>query len=225
VSEKRMKKTKLHDPIDVYIQKVNRLLPYPKSVKNSILESLEQDITEAMRDINNPDPTEVFGDPGIVAKNLSSSKDWGTSPVGFRLRTVAYLIDFFLSILACLSLIVPTVFLIGPHMVYESNLIIFFVEFFLIIGGLVSGIFIFFCYPMVLEGLFSTTIGKKLFGMIVVDVSGIKISWKQAIIRNLPKTQAEFLFFDVLIGKYIQKTYNQRALDQVAETVVVRIMS
>ncbi|MFX0183796.1 MAG: RDD family protein, partial [Candidatus Hodarchaeota archaeon] len=187
--------------------------------------SLEQDITEAMKDKNNPDPTEVFGEPVIVAKNLSSRKDWGTSPAGFGIRTAAYLIDFFLSVLACLLIITPTVFLIGPHMVYEANPIFFFVEFFLVMGGLVSGIFIFFCYPIVLEGLFSTTLGKKLFGMIVVDASGIKISWKQAIIRNLPKTQAEFLFFDVLIGKYIQKANNQRALDQVAETFVVRIMS
>ncbi len=220
-----MNNAKILNPIEFYIQKINKLLPYPKSVKNAILESLEQDIVEAMKDTRNPDPTEVFGDPYTVAKNLSHSKDLGISTVGFGIRTVAYFIDFFLSLIVCIILITPTVFLIGPHVVYETNPIIFIAEFFLLILGLISGIFIFFCYPILLEGLFSTTIGKRLFGLIVIDVSGIKITWKQAIIRNLPKTQAEFLFFDVLIGKYIQKTNNQRALDQVAETLVVRIMS
>lgn len=220
-----MNKTKLLDPIDDYMQKINKLLPYPKSAKNSILESLEQDIVEAMKDTNNPDPVEVFGDPYTVAKKLSSSKDWGTSPVGFGIRTIVYFIDFFLSLMFCLILILPAFFLIGPHVVYETNLIIFVVEFFLLILAVTSGIFIFFCYPILLEGLFSTTLGKKLFGLIVVDVSGIRITWKQAIIRNLPKTQAEFLFFDVIIGKYIQKLKTQRALDQVAETLVVRIIS
>lgn len=217
-----MNKAKGFNQIDMYIQKVNRLLPYPKSKKNSTLESLEQDITEALKDTRNPNPTEVFGEPNTVAKNLSLNKDWGTSPAGFGIRTIAYLIDFFLSLIACFITIVPTVFTIGPLIVYETNPIIFFLEFFILLLGLASGIIIFFCYPILLEGLFSTTIGKKLFGMIVVDVSGIRITWKQAIIRNLPKTQAEFLFFDVLIGKYIQKTNNQRALDQVAETFVVR---
>ena len=217
-----MNKAKMFNPIEFYIQKISKLLPYPRSVKNSILESLEQDIVEAMKDTSNPDPVEVFGDPYTVAKNLSQSKDWGTSPVGFGIRTVAYWIDFFLSLIACIILIIPSVFIIGPNVVYETNPIMFIIEFVLLILGLISGIFIFFCYPVLLEGLFSTTIGKKLFGLIVIDVSGIRITWKQAIIRNLPKTQAEFLFFDVLIGKYMQKTNNQRALDQVAETLVVR---
>jgi len=220
-----MKNAKILNPIKFYIKKINKLLPYPKSVKKSILESLEQDIVEAMEDTNNPDPTEVFGDPYTVAKNLSHSKGLGISPVGFGIRTVAYFIDFFLSLIVCIILIILTVFLIGPHVVYETNPIVFIAEFLLLILGLISGIFVFFGYPILLEGLFSTTIGKKLFGLIVIDVSGIRISWKQAIIRNLPKTQAEFLFFDVLIGKYIQKTTNQRALDQVAETLVVRVKS
>ncbi len=216
-----MNRTKKLDSIEMYVQKINKLLPYPQSAKKSILESLEIDVIESMKDTNTINPEEVFGDPYKVAKNLSSSKDWETSPAGFGIRTIAYLIDFFVSILVCFVSFIP-VFLIGPYAVYEANPIIAIVDFFLIIFATVSGIFLFFGYPILLEGLFSTTIGKKLFGLTVVDISGIKINWKQAIVRNLPKTQAEFLFFDVLIGKYIQKVKHQRALDQVAETLVVR---
>ena len=219
-----MNRAKRLDSIDIYVQKVDRLLPYPKSAKNSILESLEIDVREAMKDSNNTNPEEVFGDPYKVAKDLCLSKDWVTSSAGFGVRTVAYLIDFYLSILFCIFSLIP-VFAIGPYVVYEANPIIVIVEFFIIIVSIVSGIGLFFGYPIFLEGLFSTTIGKKLFGLTVIDVSGVKINWRQALIRNLPKTQVEFLFFDVLIGKYVQKVENQRALDQVAETRVVRVQS
>ncbi len=221
VSEKRMNKANMLDSINKYVRNVNKLLPYPKSVKNSILENLEQDLIEAMKDTSDINPVEVFGDPSTVAKNLCSSQDWGLSTAGFGIRTVAYIIDFCLSLAIFFCFLIP-VFLVGPYAMYETNPVFVIVEFFILVLTVSSGIFVFFCYPILLEGLFSTTIGKKLFGLKVVDVSGIKITWKQAIIRNLPKTQAEFLFFDVFIGKYMYKTIHQRALDKVAETLVIR---
>jgi len=66
--------------------------------------------------------------------------------------------------------------------------------------------------------------------LIVVDESGIRITWQQAIIRNLTKTfiSTEFLILDVILGIGLekqdpQKAKKQRSLDVLAETMVIQI--
>ncbi len=79
------------------------------------------------------------------------------------------------------------------------------------------------------EGLFSTTQGKKLFNLTVVDESGIKVKWSQVIIRNITKLgfSSQFLVFDLILGlilekQYPEKTQKQRGMDRLAETVVMK---
>jgi uncharacterized RDD family membrane protein YckC len=55
-------------------------------------------------------------------------------------------------------------------------------------------------YIFFMEPIFATTIGKKIFGMRVIDDSGIKITWKQSLVRNIVKIQGEFLPFDIILG-------------------------
>ena len=64
----------------------------------------------------------------------------------------------------------------------------------------------------------------------MIDQTGIRITWKQSIIRNLTKIPLadEFLLFDVILGMVLdkkqepEKPTKQRAMDILAETVVVR---
>jgi uncharacterized RDD family membrane protein YckC len=86
--------------------------------------------------------------------------------------------------------------------------------------GFILGYFIFF------ERTYSTTPGKRLLGLTVVDESGIKITWTQSFIRNFTKVPflTSFLPFDFLFGVLSEKTKGrkQRVLDFVAGTKVVQ---
>jgi uncharacterized RDD family membrane protein YckC len=79
-----------------------------------------------------------------------------------------------------------------------------------------------FCHQMITERYFSTTLGKKLLGLIVSDHSGIRITWSQAITRNLSKAIPGLILPELIIRKYIETDKFQRPLDRVAETIVVK---
>jgi uncharacterized RDD family membrane protein YckC len=96
----------------------------------------------------------------------------------------------------------------------------------LVVIGL-SPVIIMFLYFVVSEKLWATTIGKWIFKLRTVDVSGIKPTWKQVIIRNFTKFQGEFLPFDIIIGMLMEKEKGtpgryQRATDILVDTMVVR---
>lgn len=82
-------------------------------------------------------------------------------------------------------------------------------------------------YEVVLERVFSRTIGKKVMGLMVVDKSGIQITWAQAVIRNLSKI-FELLLSDVVLGMILEnqdlkRTQKQRGMDILADTIVVKL--
>ena len=81
-------------------------------------------------------------------------------------------------------------------------------------------------YFIVSEQSASTTLGKRLLNLKVVDESGIKITWTQSFIRNVTKVPflTTFLGFDVLFGIISEKTRGrkQRSLDFVAGTIVIK---
>ena len=87
-----------------------------------------------------------------------------------------------------------------------------------------------FGYLIVFEGKYSGTVGKRLLKLYIVDVSGIKITWQQAILRNLtkPGISSGFFIIEILIGIYLEKQYPKKALKQrgsdvLAETMVVKM--
>ena len=88
---------------------------------------------------------------------------------------------------------------------------------------------VFFLYNIVLEHYFSATIGKKVFHLVVVDHSGVKMNGRQAIIRNLSKiVLGEFLILDTVLGMILERqtperTRYQRGLDILAETIVIKV--
>ena len=56
-----------------YINKINKILPYSKKRNNLVLERLESDILDALRDAKSEDPINTFGDIENVARNVSAS--------------------------------------------------------------------------------------------------------------------------------------------------------
>ncbi len=78
-----------------------------------------------------------------------------------------------------------------------------------------------FLYFFLQEGAFSTTLGKAIFGLRVVDLNGGRLTWRAALIRNV------LLFIDVLFSSLVAaismatSPNRQRVGDRFAHTLVV----
>ena len=229
--------------IDRYIKEVSRHLPYPKIKKKEALEELRLDIQSAMED-SKSDLFSTFGDPRDVARDVSLGHDWHKKRARWLTRFGAFLIDFFLEVCAIILLlvvgfavmintIIPSNDLWDLFAEWENGVFTFNTQTFLIlvcitILTIISAV-ILLGYNVVFEYYYGATIGKQILDLAVVDQSGIKITWKQAIIRNLSKIgiSEEFLPIDVVLGMILErldpeKTTNQRGLDILAETIVIK---
>lgn len=202
--------------IDDYIQEVNIWLPYPMNLKSKILENLKSDILETIKDTGEKNPVLAFGDPYHVAKSISKGQDWGTIRADYGTRFWAYLFDqviIFLGILIGIYLYISISLRSG-----FNSLSLFFTAFFVLLP---YTLFWIYGYFVILEKIFAATPGKRLLGLSVCDESGVRITWLQAIIRNITKFETTLLLLDTIIAHY-QKTNYQRLMDTVAKTIVVR---
>ncbi|MFX0062226.1 MAG: RDD family protein [Candidatus Hermodarchaeota archaeon] len=216
-----------------YIDQINRFLPYKKEAKLPVLDALREEVREALMDAGSNDPTTVYGAPRDVAKNLSLGQDWGVR-ASFKRRTVAYILDFFICIVVALllaifftpmylNLLIPEFFEIleeiPPNDPMITTLFITTYASLMLIINLPLSIF----YFILLERVFSTTLAKRMLGLKVCDVSGIRITLKQSIIRNFSKLSFLFLILDVIMGRAMKEGEQQRVLDSFAETVVLKL--
>jgi uncharacterized RDD family membrane protein YckC len=230
--------------LESYIQEIDNWLPYPKKKKNRLLKNLRSEVIEAIQDTGNCDPVIAFGDPYQIAKGLSLSQDWGTKPAGWGIRTLAFMIDAILIASICLAYLIlgfVIIFridlrqaltiselseafdLLRSDLELGSFLILAIVLLLYVLGAAL----IYSAYFVVLEKSYSITIGKKLLGLRVIDGSGIKLTWKQSIVRNFTKLPGivEFLIFDIILGMLMMERGQgeyQRATEILAETIVVK---
>ena len=218
-----MKRNESIHAIDRYIKEINKLLPYSEDKKIPILEELKKDVQDAMGSDKRP-PSVVFGSPHEVARNLSISQDWGTKKAAWLRRALAFIIDFALLSTLLFTFVIYPLILTLEKPVELPERIVFFAIMNIFIG--IPAFFILLSYFTVLEKIYSTTIGKKILGLIVIDETGIKITWTQGLTRNITKIPfiSQFLIFDVIIGIFSEKTRkkNLRVLDLVAGTQVVQ---
>ena len=143
-------------------------------------------------------PSVVFGSPIDVAKNLSIAQNWGIKSASWGKRFIAFIIDMASMFVVFTLFFIFQHILIGFHLEdiqwYEMR-----IPFGFLFAGIPMVIFI-LGYFIIAEKTFSTTLGKKLLGLIVVDESGINITWAQSLIRNTTKVPflTSFLPFDFL---------------------------
>ena len=106
--------------------------------------------------------------------------------------------------------------------VFENTMDYFLITLFSIYGIIVFVVgFSMFFVP---EKKYGQSFGKYILKIYTVDKTGIKISWKQAIIRNLFKYLFDFLPIDFLIGFMLRKEGEnyEKATDLLAETRVIK---
>ncbi|MFX0094096.1 MAG: RDD family protein [Candidatus Hodarchaeota archaeon] len=226
--------------VNKYIEEIARLLPYKKEKQQPILDALCEEVMEAMKDSEEADPIVVYGAPREVAKNVSLSQDWDNI-ASFSRRAMAYILDLILfTILASplfllLGLIYLSLLLPEPIIPILFDLLeyaqtspqafwlILTSIFGFVIWVITLGILFAPLYFIIIEGLISKTLGKKILGLVTCDDSGIKITRKQSLIRNLSKASPLLLILDVFIGKLAKPEKQQRLLDVIAETKIIKI--
>ncbi len=207
-----------------YIKSISKLLPYSESQKAPVLLELQEDVRIAMESSDKRPPSVVFGVPTEVARNISISYDWGTTPARWTIRVLASIIDFSiiigLFVFFGFTRIILSDFQLDALKWHDLNIPF---GFFFISIPIFGFILVYF---IVCEYVYSTTIGKKILGLLVVDESGIKITWTQSFIRNITKVPflTSFLLFDFFLGILSEKTRGrqQRVLDFIAGTIVVK---
>src|SRR3989475_1816924 len=77
-------------------------------------------------------------------------------------------------------------------------------------------------YSMLLEALFSATIGKRLLKLRVVAIDG-NLDVMHCVIRNISKIYWLLFLLDVIIGGVTQGDPRQRLFDRLARTTVTRV--
>jgi uncharacterized RDD family membrane protein YckC len=90
-----------------------------------------------------------------------------------------------------------------------------------ILSGLVSTL-CFLVYWTVTEGLWGQSLGKRVFGIRIVDLKGNRVGFGKALVESLGKSL--FLGLDLIIGLLIPEAREkgQRVTNYLAGTVVVR---
>jgi hypothetical protein len=76
-----------------------------------------------------------------------------------------------------------------------------------------------FLYFAITESYLGYTLGKKIFALKVVNLSGTKPSLKDSFIRNISKFNVVFLILDTIIGLITLGTH-QKFLDKIANTTI-----
>lgn len=234
-----------NESIDNYIQEIDNWLPYSRNQKKQYLENVRMEVLEAIRDKNNSNPNIAYGDPYEIAKGLSLSQDWSRRSSGWLFRVYAFMIDVAIIVSICFTyLLFGFVFIFGFELNQALNLqnikeaieilrdqteiISFPITILLFLIYVLGAFIIYSAYFVVLEKSYSCTLGKKILRLQAVDKSGVKLTWKQSIFRNITKLPGivEFLVFDIILGVLFTKEGEERhgkATDILTETKIVRI--
>ena len=125
----------------------------------------------------------------------------------FTRRVIAYVIDFFV---VSAFMWIASYFVYGmmtPKSVYNVYQYFPFVLPVLIL-----------LYFVICEKLFAASVGKSLMYLEVVSKNGARISWLQAIVRNLTKLYWFPIIFDWFVGRLLR---TDRLFNNITRTVVV----
>ncbi|WP_296795189.1 RDD family protein [uncultured Methanobrevibacter sp.] len=126
----------------------------------------------------------------------------------FTRRVIAYIIDFFV-----VSAFMWIVSYLLSLFVNPYNMYTIFYYFQFVVPILIM------LYFTVLEKTKGSSVGKSLMYLRVLSRNGYRISWLQAVIRNLTKIFWFPIIFDWAIGRILKR--NDRILGYFTKTVVV----
>lgn len=215
----------MSDAPQEYIRQVLARVPHASPHRNRIALDLQVHLEEALS-AGEPLSTilERMGDPREVARGYLAEAEPRHAP--HPRRILAFLLDMLVGVafLAAVGLLagaeIATLEVLGAGEAGAptdwSRL-----GFYLTLAATALAAFVLALgYFPVLEGRYGQTLGKWLTGLHVVRDDGLRIGYKEAIVRRIPFF-LEFFWIDALVALFTER--RQRAFDLVASTVVVEV--
>ena len=197
-------------PFDSYVEQVLDRIPHHLPLRAEVAQDLRstfadrqalgQSAEEAIRQL---------GDPTTLAESYLSAVPM--TPAPFMDRVGAKLLD---TVLFCLMLVIPA--LIYLRMTSGSDRGLWTIAVVLMVGVIGMGFWLLSAWA---ETRYSRTPGKKLMGLHVVRESGTRISFGQAIVRQLP-VFLQIFWIDALFALFTDR--HQRAFELLSRTRTVR---
>lgn len=196
---------------DGYVEQVLDRIPPHLPLRNRVAQDLRSTFADRQRlGQSAEEAIRQLGDPTTLAESYLSAVPM--TPAPFMARVGAKLLD---AVLYGLVLPIPAILFIrmtyagiGPG---PGNFVPI-----LMIGLIAMG---FWLLSAVAETRYSRTPGKKLMGLHVVRESGTRISFGQALVRQLP-VFLNILFIDALFALFTER--HQRAFELLSRTRTVR---
>jgi uncharacterized RDD family membrane protein YckC len=191
---------------DDYIRNVLNAMPTATPRRAQIAAELRGHIAERLESGQPLDAVlRGLGAPAQLAASYLSEVPLVNAPLGPRAG--AKLVD------ACLPLAMVIPIAVVGWLVWGNAFFPF-----AILITLAGGWLVFWIYTVVAEWHSGQTLGKRLFGMIVVREDGARINGGQAVVRQLP-VLFQFYWIDVLFAVFTERS--QRAFELLSKTRVV----
>jgi uncharacterized RDD family membrane protein YckC len=191
---------------DDYIRNVLSAMPAATPRRAQIAAELRGHIAERLE---SGQPLETIlrglGAPAQLAASYLSEVPLVSAGLGSR--AAAKLVD------ACLPLTVTIPIAVAGWLVWGNAFFPF-----ALAAALAGAWLVFWIYTVVAEWQSGQTIGKRVFGMIVVREDGARISGGQAVVRQLP-VLCQFYWIDVFFALFTER--RQRAFELLSKTRVV----
>jgi len=196
---------------ETYIaQVIAQLPPRDARLREQVAMELRSHIAERVEHGQTvEDALRQFGDPIVLAESYLAAIPLIAAP--FWPRAAARLIDFFgvLTIVAMpiIGIVVLTLWREQGFLIPIAIIIT------IVVVSILSAI-----YPVIAEYRYGKTVGKHLMGLRVVRESGARISFGQAVVRQLPML-TQVWWIDMLFALFTDK--HQRAFEMLSKTRVV----
>ena len=193
---------------DEYVDKVLAMMPPTMPQRTQIAAELRSHIAERLAHGHTIDDVlKQLGDPATLADSYLSAEPLVSAPFGSRV--VAKIVDT----LGVLAVMCPTAWLVSQLVPAWWRPVV------LICLMVIGSSLLFGIYTMASEYRRGQTIGNHLQGIRVVSETGARITFGQAIVRQLPMF-LQVYWIDAMFALFTDK--RQRAFEMLSKTRVVR---
>jgi uncharacterized RDD family membrane protein YckC len=193
---------------DDYINTVLEMMPPTMPQRTQIAAELRSHIAERLAHGHTIDAVlKQLGDPATLADSYLSAEPLVSA--GFGTRAAAKVLDG----LAVLAVVCPLAWVVARLVPNGFGMPV------AILLVLVGGSLLFGVYTMTAEYRRGQTIGKHILGIRAVSETGARISFGQAIVRQLPMF-LQVYWIDLMFALFTDKS--QRAFEMLSKTRVVR---
>lgn len=165
---------------------------------------------------------ETSESPEEIASMYMASYVNSLQRAGLITRSIAYIIDTAITSIFTVIAASPFIlvrYLLGPETNTKMGIQPLFVQFFYLL--VIANLIIIFLYFAICEGFYGYTPGKWLLGLKVLRTDGKRTSFRESMLRSIPKLFIIAILADALLMTTLYRKEKQRLFDKIAGTIVI----